>query len=358
MAPSVDVRGGRAAHTAVHAVRMSRPHPTEPLMSKIITVFGATGAQGGGLARAILADPQRRFALRAVTRKPDSPAARALAAAGAEIIAADLDDAASVRRAMTGVHGAFCVTNFWEHFSPEKELTQAHTMAQAALDAGVAHVIWSTLEDTREYIAPGTRMPALMGRYNVPHYDGKGEANRAFFARGVPTTLLYTSFYWDNLIHFGMQPQRGADGKLGFVLPMGEARLPGIAAADIGPCAFAIFARGSELVGKSVGIAGEHLNGAQMAEQLSLALGEPVAHLALSPREYAALGFPGADDLANMFQFKAEFEHMYCAARNPACARELHPGLQTFARWLAQNRSRLPIEAARVQAMATEGELP
>jgi len=151
----------------------------------------------------------------------------------------------------------------------------------------------------------------LMGKYNVPHFDAKGEANRAFIDRGVPTTLLYTSFYWDNLVHFGMQPQRGPDGVLNFVLPMGVAKLPGIAAADIGACAFGIFARGEELIGKSIGIAGEHLTGGQMAEQLALALGEPVRHVALSPKEYAALGFPGADDLANMFQFKTEFEEMF-----------------------------------------------
>src|SRR5512147_2310522 len=281
-------------------------------MARVITVFGATGAQGGGLARAILSDPQQRFRLRAVTRKPDSAAARALREQGAEIVVADLDDAASVRRAMEGAHGAFCVTNFWEHFSPEKELAQANIMAQAALDAGVKHVVWSTLEDTRDFVPAGSgRMPVLMGRYNVPHFDAKGEANRAFIDRGVPVTLLYTSFFWDNLIHFGMQPRRRADGQLEFVLPMDDAALPGIAAADVGPCAFAIFVRGEELVGKSVGIAGEHLTGAQMAEQLTLALGEPVSHAALSPEQYAALGFPGADDLANMFQFKRDFEHTY-----------------------------------------------
>ncbi|HET9024988.1 MAG TPA: NmrA/HSCARG family protein [Burkholderiaceae bacterium] len=313
-------------------------------MSRIITVFGATGAQGGGLARTILSDPRRRFRLRAVTRKPESPAAVALKALGAEVVVADIDDATSVRRAMEGAHGAFCVTNFWEHFSADKEVAQAHAMAQAAIDAGVRHVIWSTLEDTREIVPVGSgRMPVLMGRYNVPHYDGKGEANAAFIDRGVPTTLLYTSFFWDNLVHFGMQPQRGTDGVLGFVLPMGEAQLPGIAAADVGPCAFGIFARGDELVGKSIGIAGEHLSGAQMAQQLALALGEPVRHVALTPSQYAALGFPGAEDLANMFRFKREFERMYCDSRSVGCTRELHPGAQSFAQWLAANARRIPI---------------
>jgi len=311
-------------------------------MTELITVFGATGAQGGGLARAILTDPQRRFRVRAVTRKPESPSAQRLAQAGAEVLAADLDDEAAVERAMAGSHAAFCVTNFWEHYSPAKEIAQAKTMAQAAAKAGVRHVLWSTLEDTRDCIpADGSRMPVLMGEYNVPHFDGKGMANHYFFDHGVPTTLLYTSFYWDNLIHFGMAPKRRTDGRLAFVLPMGDARLPGIAAADIGRCAFGIFARGAELVGKSVGIAGEHLTGAQMAEQLSLALGEPVLHEALTPEQYRALGFPGADDLGNMFQFKREFEHDYRASRSVACARELNPQLQTFAAWLAAHREEL-----------------
>jgi len=190
-----------------------------------------------------------------------------------------------------------------------------------------------------------------MGGYNVPHFDGKGQANRAFIDSGVPTTLLYTSFYWDNLIHFGMAPKRGADGRLAFVLPMADRKLPGIAAADIGGCAFGIFARGTELVGKSIGIAGEHLTGAQMTEQLSLALGEPVVHDALSPAQYRALGFPGADDLGNMFQFKRDFEHAYCASRSVSCARELNPRLQTFAAWLAANREPLR-HAVGLEALA------
>jgi uncharacterized protein YbjT (DUF2867 family) len=310
-----------------------------------LTVFGATGAQGGGLARAALADPAKRFRLRAVTRKPDGPAARALAAQGAEVVAADLDDEASLERALDGTHGAFFVTNYWEHFSPERELAQARAMASAAAKARVRHAVWSTLEDTREFVPPGTgRLPLLMGRYNVPHFDAKGEANRAFAESGVPATLLHTSFYWENLVHFGMHPKRGPDGRLAFVLPMGTARLPGIAAEDIGRCAFGVFARGEELAGRSFGIAGEHLTGAQMAEQLALALGEPVVHADLTREEYAALGFPGADDLANMFQFKRDFERAYCAARSLECSRLLNPALKTFAAWLAANASRIPVQ--------------
>lgn len=311
---------------------------------RLITVFGATGAQGGGLARAILADADGAFAVRAVTRKPDSPNARALAAAGAEIFTADLDDPASVRRAMEGAYGAYCVTNFWEHFSPERELTQATTMADAAKLAGVAHVIWSTLEDTREFFpADGTRMPVLQGRYNVPHFDAKGEANRQFTDRGLPVTLLNTSFYWDNFIHFGMGPKLQPNGELAITFDLGDAKMPGIAAADIGGCALGLFKQERAAIGRTVGIAGEHLSGAEMAEAFTRVLGRSVRYLAVSPEQYRAFGFPGADDLGNMFQFKRDFETKFRALRDVEASRRLWPKLQAFEQWLRSHRDALPV---------------
>jgi uncharacterized protein YbjT (DUF2867 family) len=309
---------------------------------KVFTVFGATGAQGGGLAHALLADPEGEFAVRAVTRKPDGDAARALRAAGAEVVAADMDDAASVARAMQGAYGAFCVTNFWEHFSPERELAQARAMADGAAAAGLKHVVWSTLEDTRAFFPVGTRMPVLMGKYNVPHFDAKGEANALFTTR-VPTTLVYTSFYWDNLIHFGMGPKKGADGALAITFPMGEKKMSGIAAADIGKCVRGIVKGGTAHVGKTVGLAGEHLTGAQMAAALTRALGQPVRYQSVTPEQYRGFGFPGAEDLGNMFQFYADFEDYFTGARPVDLARRLNPELQDFAAFLAKNGARIPL---------------
>jgi uncharacterized protein YbjT (DUF2867 family) len=97
---------------------------------KIIAIAGATGAQGGGLARAILADAGSDFAVRALTRDANSPAAQELARAGAEVVAADIDEPAAIARAYEGAYGAFCVTFFWAHFSPEKEMAQATSMAR------------------------------------------------------------------------------------------------------------------------------------------------------------------------------------------------------------------------------------
>jgi uncharacterized protein YbjT (DUF2867 family) len=312
---------------------------------KIIAVVGGTGAQGGGLVRAILADKSGGFTARALTRNVESDKAKALAAAGAEVTQADIDDLASVKRAFAGAGAAFCLTNFWEHFSPERELAQARTMAQAAKDTGVEHVIWSTLEDTRRWVPlTDDRMPTLGGKYKVPHFDGKGEADQFYRDLGVPTTFLLTAYYWENLIYFGAGPKRGPDGKLALTLPMDNAKLPSIAVEDIGKCAFAIFRRGGEFLNRTVGIAGEHLTGTDMAAALTRALGQEVRYNAVTPTVYRSFGFPGADDLGNMFQFKRDFNEYYCGARDLAFTRRLNPELQTFESWLTRNRQLIPLD--------------
>ena len=226
---------------------------------KIIAVVGATGAQGGGLVRAILADPQSPFAVRAITRDPNSDAAKALAAAGAEVVKADIDDEASLTSALQGAYGAFFVTFFWAHFSAETEQKEAANMARAAKAAGIKHVIWSTLEDTREWIPlTDNRMPTLQGNYKVVHFDGKAEANHFFTDAGLPTTFLQTTFYWENMIYFGMGPKRGEDGKLSITFPMGDKRLSGIAAEDIPHIFEPFFSTKQDVSGIGLGLAIVH----------------------------------------------------------------------------------------------------
>ena len=311
---------------------------------QIIAIAGATGAQGGGLARAILHDPASTFTVRALTRHPDSEKAKALAALGATVVATDFDDVDSVTSAFRGAHAAYCVTNFWEHFSVEKELAQAKNLATAARSAEVKHVVWSTLEDTRQWIPlDDPRMPTLQGKYKVPHFDGKGEANRFFSELRVPTTFLLTSFYWDNLIYFGMGPKRDADGILALTMPMADKPLPGIAAEDIGKCAYGVFQRGSATVGKTIGIAGEHVTGKAMAAALTKALGRQVRYDEVPAAAFRRFGFPGADDLGNMFQFKCEFNDYFCGIRNVAEARRLNPALRSFDQWLELYKNKIPL---------------
>jgi len=312
---------------------------------KIIAVLGATGAQGGGLARAILNDPSGGLAVRAITRNADSPKAKELAELGAEVVVADVDDERSLEEAFAGAYGAYCVTFFWEHFSPDKEAAQIESMARAAKSAGLRHVIWSTLEDTRRWVPlDDDRMPTLMEKFKVPHFDAKGGSDHFFTDNGVPTTFLLTSFYWDNLIHFGMGPKPGPDGVLGFTLPMGDKKLPGIAAVDIGRCAYGIFKAGDKYIGETVGIAGEHLSGSEMAAALATALDQDVHYNAVTPEAYRGFGFPGAEDLGNMFQFKHDFEDVFRGPRKVDFARQLNPSLQSFEVWLGENKNRIPIE--------------
>jgi uncharacterized protein YbjT (DUF2867 family) len=313
--------------------------------SRLIAVIGSTGAQGGGLVRAIQADPAGGFRARAITRKATGDKAEILRKLGTEIVEADLDDADSLAKAFEGCYGAFCVTNFWEHFSPAKEQQQAANMARAARAANLQHVIWSTLEDTRKLVPlSDSRMPTLQEKYKVPHFDAKGEADQLFANAGVPTTYLLTTFYWDNFIYFGSGPKRGADGKLALTLPMGNSRLSGIASEDIGKCAYSIFKQGSKWIGKRVGIAGEHVSGADMAAAMSKALGQEVTYNAVSPATYRSFGFPGADDLGNMFQYYAEFEKEFTAARDLGVARSLNPELLDFEAWLAKYGAKIPLE--------------
>ena len=312
---------------------------------KIIAVAGATGAQGSGLVRAIQNDAGGGFLARALTRDVNSEKARQLAALGAEVVAANVDDPESVKKAFAGAWVAYCVTFFWDHFSPERELAQATGMANAAKHAGLQHVIWSTLEDTRKWVPlSDNRMPTLMGKYKVPHFDSKGEADKVFAGLGLPVTYLLTSFYWVNFIHFGMGPKRGPDGKLAITLPMGDRKLPGIAAEDIGACAYGILKKGGSYVGKTLGVAGEHLTGAQMAEAFTKAFGVEVRYQAVPPDVYRGFGFPGAEDLGNMFQFKHDFNEDFCRARSIEESRALNPALQSFDAWLERNKSRISLE--------------
>lgn len=311
---------------------------------KVIAVVGATGAQGGGLVRAIATDRDGPFIARAITRKPESEKSRALAELGVEVVAGDADDPPSLDRAFAGAYGAFCVTNFWEHFSAEREGAQATAMARASRKAGVQHVIWSTLEDTRKWVPlDDGRLPTLQGKYKVPHFDSKGSVDRVFAEEAAPTTYLLAAFYWENFIYFGMGPRKGPESDLVLALPLGGVKLPGIAAGDIGKCAYGLFRRGTGTVGQRFGIAGEVLSGPEMAAKMGRALGRKVSFSDVPFDVYRGLGFPGAEDLGNMFQFQAILGDEFLRSRDPERSRSLNPNLLTFDAWLAANAGRMPI---------------
>jgi uncharacterized protein YbjT (DUF2867 family) len=305
---------------------------------KTIAVLGSTGSQGGGLCRAILGDADGGFACRAITRDPSKDKAQELASNGAEVVQADIDDVESLKKAFAGAYGVYAVTNFWEHFSGDKEKAQAKNIAEAAKAAGVQHVVWSTLEDTRKLMADDDeRMPMLQEKYRVPHFDAKAEADEYF--ADLPCTRLVTSYYWDNLYMFGLAPKKGEDGTLSWAFPMGEAKLAGIAAEDIGKVAYGIFKAGDEYIGKTVGIYGEALTIEQMGDVLTKVLGVgAIVYNAVDADAYRGFGFPGADELGNMFQVYRDFEQHVLAARSPELARKLNPALLTYEQFVAKHK--------------------
>jgi uncharacterized protein YbjT (DUF2867 family) len=200
------------------------------------------------------------------------------------------------------------------------------------------------LEDTRRWVPlSDTRLPTLHDKYQIPHFDSKGQVDRVFAEEAAPTTYLLTSFYWENFIYFGMGPRKSPDGELALALPLGGVKLPGIAAEDIGRCAYGLFRRGAGTAGQRFGIAGEILSGAEMAAKMTRALGRKVHFQDVPFDIYRGLGFPGAEDLGNMFQFQAILGDEFLRSRDAAVARLFNPDLLNFDAWLTANASRIPI---------------
>lgn len=297
---------------------------------KVIVVFGATGAQGGGVVNALLVDGD--FKIRGVTRNLSSEKAEALKSKGVEMVKADLDDVDSLKKAMEGAYGAFFLTNFWEHMDAKKEMSQLKNLADAASASGIQHVVNSTLEDTRKFVKEGT-MPYLEdGEFLVAHFDAKGEM-QDYVGKQVPTTQMLTSFYSDNFINFGMGPKKGNDDEhFKITFPIGNAKMPLQSAKDIGVFAVQLF-KDPSTIGTCVGCYAESLTGEEIANTFVKVFNTKVEYNAVPPSVYASFGFPGAAELANMFQFFDEYEAEMSKARKPIS------GFQTLEEYLIANKS-------------------
>jgi uncharacterized protein YbjT (DUF2867 family) len=287
-----------------------------------ILVIGATGAQGGSVARHLLA--RRQFAVRTLTRKPDSAAALALAAAGAEVLPGDLEDRASLRNALRDCYGAFGVTNYWEHF--EKEVEHGRNLINAVAGSDVEHFVFSSLPSVTK---------STNGELNVPHFEQKHELEQYALSLGIPSTFVHVAFYFDNFFTF-FTPRKGEDGTYHFGFPQGDVPLAAVAADDIGGVVAPIFERPQDFLGRTVGIAGDDLPCAEYAAAMSRVAGLPV-HYDHIPREvFASFGFPGADDLAQMFEFNRRF--IPGRQRDLDESRALFPAMQTFEEWAINNK--------------------
>jgi uncharacterized protein YbjT (DUF2867 family) len=283
-----------------------------------ILVVGATGAQGGSVARHLLRIGGYR--VRCLTRRLNSPAAQEFARLGAELVEGDLSNPASLRAALRGCDGAFGVTNYWEHF--EREYDQGRNFVDALRASGIQHAVISTLPHVKQLSG---------GRLEVPHFDTKGHIEE--YARGtnLPATYVHVAFYYENFLkHF--PPRRQPNGTYVFGFPQGTTPLAAVAAEDVGGVVAAIFAESFWYRDKVVGIVGDDLRCDEYAEIMHRVLGRSFAYRYVAHDAFAALDFPGARDLANMF----DFNRQYVPNRRVdlAKSRELYPEIRPFERWL------------------------
>lgn len=288
---------------------------------KTILVFGATGAQGGSVARALLS--RGAFNVRALTRKTDSPAANALRDLGAEIVQGDLDDPASLAAALEGVYGVFGVTNFWEHF--DKEGPQGRNLVKAVADANVQHFIFSTLPPIEK---------ATGGALKSPHFDLKAEHEDYARGLGIPSTFVHVPFYYENFLYF-FPPRPAGDGTYQIGFPQGDTPLAAISVQDVGPIVAPMFEQPEKYIGQIVPLAGDEIPPQAYADAISRATGVPVKYTHVPRETFAALGFPGAEDLADMFEFYRL--HIPSRAADVETCRALAPELQSFDTWITRN---------------------
>ncbi|WP_244206979.1 NmrA family NAD(P)-binding protein [Streptomyces swartbergensis] len=188
------------------------------------------------------------------------------------------------------------------------------------------------------------RMPVLQGKYNVPHFDAKGEGNQLFTEAGVPTTFLNTTFFFQGFLQ-ALAPRRGEDGVLTLTLPLEDGKLlAGVDVADIGRTAFALLRGGERYIGRTVGLAGDHLTGTRYAEKLGAAIGEPVRFQSVPYDVFRSLEIPAAEEIGNMFQYYGDFDREFTGARDLNRLRELNPALRSFDAWLAENGSQFQVD--------------
>ncbi len=291
---------------------------------RLILVTGATGAQGGSVAKALLASGE--FSVRAATRKPDSEAARALKAGGAEVVACDMGDVESMRRAVNGCYGVFGVTNFWEHFKGEIE--HGRNLVDAVAAGGVEHLVFSGLPSVKK------SAPHL----NVPHFETKAEVEEGIRSLGLPATFVHVAFYYENFLAF-FPPKKEADGTYAFGFPQGETPLGAVTVEDLGGVVLPIFRDRGAFLGQTVAVFGDEMPASGYADAISRVTGRQVRFHHIPREVFASFGFPGAEDVADMF----EFYRSHFPSKRPEIerAKKLNPGMRSFEEWARQNRERL-----------------
>ena len=295
------------------------------MTKQVVAVLGGTGLQGGGVVDALMS--AGKFAVRVASRNPASDAARALAARGVEVVKADLLDPSSLRSALEGAHGAFVVTNFWDPAQMPRETEIGTAAVQAARDAGVKHLIWSTLPDSEKLTG---------GRIKVVHFTGKARVDAAVKAAGFARhTFVMAPMYFQNFLTM-MAPQPLPNGGRGWAVPIDPAARVMHAGdvTEVGRAVAAALAAGDQLPdGSYLGVCGGVYSFNDFVGTLN-AQGHKLQVLQVPPAVYDGF-YPGAHEMREMFQYFAEQTYFGPQhERYIAAANALVPGgFTNFADW-------------------------
>jgi len=295
----------------------------------VIGVCGITGAQGGAIADLFLKNNHKVIG---ITRNIHSDKSLKLLEKDVKLRIGDFDNVESLHDIFNGCDVVFVVTNFWEHMDSKREFQQAKNIIDSAFKSNVNHIVWSTLEDTRDY----NDSIEFIGNYKVPHFDEKGMVSKYLNGLNINSTHLYTSFFYENLINL-MKLKKDDDGVRRLCLPMNDSILPLVSVLDIAK--MTDYVVNNKLYG-NVGVASEHLKVSEMANILTDVLNEPVEYVSVPATTYRQFGFPGCNDLGNMFEFKDVHNKDFCQKRNMDDVRcRINP--IDFKTWCVQNKDYL-----------------
>jgi len=273
--------------------------------SKPILVTGATGQQGGAVARALLAKGQQ---VRVMTRHPEKAAS--LAKAGAEVVQGDLANRAILQMALRGVHGVFAMST-WVEEGMEAEVRQGTMLADAAKQAGITHYVYTSVGSAHR-------------NTGIPHFDSKWKVEQHIRQIGLPATILRPVWFMENFTTFAKPSAEGV-----IMLPMKPARkLAMVALKDIGEFGAAAFLRPNDFLGQAIDLAGDDLTMPEAAAQLTHAIGRPIRFQEF-PMEQAEAAM--GHDLTTMFRW---FNEVGYAIDLPALKQKFQMPLTTFAEWI------------------------
>lgn len=280
--------------------------PTNKKNNKVILVTGATGRQGGAALRHL---GDRGFACRALTRDPDSAQARAFVGRGTEIVRGDMEDPASLSRALEGVYGVYAVQTPYES-GVDAEVRQGFHLIDAAQRSGITHFVYSSVASADQST-------------KIPHFDSKFRIEEHLRGTGMHYTIVRPVFFMENWLGMRQMIEGGA-----IELPLDPTtRLQMVAVDDIGGVVATAFERSGKWQDRAFEVAGDELSMAELAQAFSRAAGRDVQYRQLPWEEFEARSGP---EVTTMYRW---FYNVGYHVDIPTVRQE-YPKLNSFVRWL------------------------